>query len=159
MPGLYDAHMHLLPLGVWMAYVDLRPSVVPTLKDLLQALRERAAQTPKGEWVLGRGFNCHSAWNKMGWLPPSPDGIAMCQSVIGVDLAKNVFQLHGASLTGEVRFRRKLSRGQFLRFMCLKEFFRPAIIKALGDPLTAADRSNAVFPAQTFQNNTDFILG
>jgi len=37
--------------------------------------------------------------------------------MIGVDLAKNVFQLHGASLTGEVRFRRKLSRGQFLRFM------------------------------------------
>ncbi|WP_247886301.1 IS110 family transposase [Brucella intermedia] len=41
----------------------------------------------------------------------------MKYTMIGVDLAKNVFQLHGASLTGEVRFRRKLSRGQFLRFM------------------------------------------
>jgi transposase len=37
--------------------------------------------------------------------------------MIGVDLAKNVFQLHGASMTGEVLFRKKLSRGQFLRFM------------------------------------------
>ncbi|RWD68556.1 MAG: IS110 family transposase [Mesorhizobium sp.] len=38
-------------------------------------------------------------------------------TMIGVDLAKNVFQLHGASMTGEVLFRKKLSRGQFLRFM------------------------------------------
>lgn len=38
-------------------------------------------------------------------------------TMIGVDLAKNVFQLHGASMTGEVLFRKNLSRGQFLRFM------------------------------------------
>jgi len=41
----------------------------------------------------------------------------MKDTMIGVDLAKNVFQLHGASMTGEVLFRKKLSRGQFLRFM------------------------------------------
>ena len=57
MPGLYDAHMHLLPLGVWMSHVDLRPSVVGTLDGLLAALRDRAAVTPEGGWVLGRGFN------------------------------------------------------------------------------------------------------
>ena len=38
-------------------------------------------------------------------------------TMIGVDLAKNVFQLHGASLTGEVKFRKKLSRLQFRKFM------------------------------------------
>jgi transposase len=37
--------------------------------------------------------------------------------MIGVDLAKSVFQIHGATMTGRVLFRRKLSRGQFLRFM------------------------------------------
>ena len=36
---------------------------------------------------------------------------------IGVDLAKSVFQVHGATMTGEVLFRRRLPRGQFLRFM------------------------------------------
>jgi len=41
----------------------------------------------------------------------------MKDMMIGVDLAKNVFQLHGASMTGQVLFRKKLSRGQFLRFM------------------------------------------
>ena len=56
-PGLNDAHMHLLPLGLAMAEVDLRPSVAPTLQALLDAIAARAAQTPPGEWVLGRGFN------------------------------------------------------------------------------------------------------
>jgi len=37
--------------------------------------------------------------------------------IIGVDLAKNVFQLHGASADGAVLFRKKLSRPQFARFM------------------------------------------
>ncbi len=59
---------------------------------------------------------------EMGWLPPSLVGIAMCQSrgvqhhtkrgrqmkdtMIGVDLAKNVFQLHGADMAGHLKFRR-----------------------------------------------------
>jgi len=38
-------------------------------------------------------------------------------SIIGVDLAKQVFQLHGATVEGEVVFRKKLSRKQFLAFM------------------------------------------
>lgn len=41
----------------------------------------------------------------------------MKDTMIGVDMAKNVFQLHGAAMTGEVRFRKKLSRPQFMKFM------------------------------------------
>jgi transposase len=37
--------------------------------------------------------------------------------MIGVDLAKNVFQIHGASMVGHVQFRNKLSRTHFRRFM------------------------------------------
>ena len=38
-------------------------------------------------------------------------------SIIGLDLAKNVFQAHGAGADGSVIFRRKLSRAQLLTFM------------------------------------------
>ena len=38
-------------------------------------------------------------------------------SIIGVDLAKTVFQVHGAGTDGTVLFRKKLSRPQFQRFM------------------------------------------
>ena len=38
-------------------------------------------------------------------------------SIIGLDLAKNVFQAHGAAADGSVVFRRKLRRSQVLGFM------------------------------------------
>ena len=38
-------------------------------------------------------------------------------TMIGVDLAKAVFQLHGASMTGQPKFRKKLSRQGFAEFM------------------------------------------
>ncbi len=41
----------------------------------------------------------------------------MKDTIIGVDLAKRVFQVHGASMTGHVKFRKKLTREQFRRFM------------------------------------------
>jgi hypothetical protein len=38
-------------------------------------------------------------------------------TIIGVDLAKSVFQLHGAAADGSVVFRKKLTRPQFRKFM------------------------------------------
>ncbi|MDK3075875.1 IS110 family transposase [Sedimentitalea sp. JM2-8] len=46
-------------------------------------------------------------------------------TMIGVDLAKSVFQLHGASMVGEVKFRKKLTRPQFERFMAE---YAPAVV-------------------------------
>ncbi len=37
--------------------------------------------------------------------------------IIGVDLAKRVFQIHGANTTGKVIYRKKLSRPQFTKFL------------------------------------------
>nr|CAV30748.1 Transposase [Magnetovibrio blakemorei] len=45
--------------------------------------------------------------------------------MIGVDLAKNVFQLHAATMTGEVLFRKKLSRHGFYKFMAN---YPPAVV-------------------------------
>jgi len=41
----------------------------------------------------------------------------MMDTMIGVDLAKNVFQIHGATMTGQLKFHRKLRRPQFRQFM------------------------------------------
>ena len=41
----------------------------------------------------------------------------MQDMMIGVDLAKSVFQIHGALKSGEVKFRKKLTRQQFQAFM------------------------------------------
>jgi transposase len=41
----------------------------------------------------------------------------MEDTMIGVDLAKNAFQLHGATMTGQLKFRKKLTRSRFRQFM------------------------------------------
>jgi predicted amidohydrolase YtcJ len=56
-PGLYDAHLHLLPLGLAMADLDLRAKSAPALADILGAVRAKAARTPPGTWILGRGYD------------------------------------------------------------------------------------------------------
>jgi len=38
-------------------------------------------------------------------------------SVVGIDLAKRVFQVHGAAREGTVCFRKRMSRASFLKFM------------------------------------------
>ena len=48
-----------------------------------------------------------------------------CDTMIGVDLAKTVFQLHGTSMTGQLKFRKKLSRQGFFKFMAEQS---PAVI-------------------------------
>jgi transposase len=37
---------------------------------------------------------------------------------VGVDLAKNVFQLHGADRRGKAVWKRRLSRGKWLAVLC-----------------------------------------
>ena len=65
----------------------------------------------------------------MGWTPPTASVCQGCGvevatkeasvgevSIIGLDLAKNAFQAHGAASDGTVVFRRKLARSQVLKF-------------------------------------------
>jgi len=37
---------------------------------------------------------------------------------VGVDLAKNVFQIHGADRRGKAAWKRRLSRGKWLALLC-----------------------------------------
>lgn len=41
-------------------------------------------------------------------------------TLIGIDLAKRIFQLHGARSGGSVAYRKKLSRGQLLAVVAQK---------------------------------------
>lgn len=59
-PALDEAHMHLLPYGLGLVQVNLRPDQVPTLDALLTRIADAAAVTPKGAWVIGRGYD-HTA--------------------------------------------------------------------------------------------------
>lgn len=57
-PGLNDAHMHLLPLGVSMNEINLRPEEgVRSIDEVLRRVAAVARTKKPGEWVLGRGYD------------------------------------------------------------------------------------------------------
>ena len=59
MPGLIDAHGHLLMLGGSLEEVDLRD--VASLDEVRRRVAERAATLPEGAWVTGRNWD-QSLW-------------------------------------------------------------------------------------------------
>lgn len=60
LPGFIDAHSHFPGIGLFAVHVDLRPppaGSTTTIDDIVERLRERAAATPPGGWVIGIGYD------------------------------------------------------------------------------------------------------
>ncbi|MBA4071484.1 MAG: amidohydrolase [Gemmatimonas sp.] len=58
-PGMIDAHGHVAGLGDALHIVDLTGTM--SYDEVVARVAERAKNTPKGEWVLGRG------WDQNDW--------------------------------------------------------------------------------------------
>lgn len=56
-PGLNDAHLHLISVGLTLNWIDATPQAAPTLESLLGAIREQAASVPPGTWIRARGYD------------------------------------------------------------------------------------------------------
>ncbi|HXT50547.1 MAG TPA: amidohydrolase [Thermoanaerobaculia bacterium] len=54
-PGLIDAHSHLEGLGAFLEQVDLTGA--DSFDEVVRRVAERAAKTPAGAWVRGRGWD------------------------------------------------------------------------------------------------------
>ena len=59
LPGLIDSHGHMASLGEKLAIVDLVGT--RSYEEVVARVAERARQVPKGDWVLGRG------WDQNDW--------------------------------------------------------------------------------------------
>jgi len=58
LPGFNDAHVHIWKLGLLLTVqVDARGAAAPTLSSIIDKFRARAADTPPGTWITGRGYN------------------------------------------------------------------------------------------------------
>lgn len=65
LPGLVDAHTHIAELGESLDRVNL--TGVATEAEAVAMIVERAASTPKGDWILGYG------WDEGAWANRYPD--------------------------------------------------------------------------------------
>lgn len=59
-PGLHEGHAHIMGVGYNLLNVDLMKA--QSYAEIIDMVKERAAQTPKGEWIVGRG------WHQDKWI-------------------------------------------------------------------------------------------
>jgi len=72
-PGLVDTHTHILELGAKLAMVDL--TGVATEDEAVALVAARARSTPKGQWILGAG------WDEGAWATRYPDKAKLSAAV------------------------------------------------------------------------------
>ena len=63
-PGLIDAHLHLLALAAARDGLDCSPQAVSSIRDLLELVHGRSEVTPPGRWVRGSGYD-HLSLNEV----------------------------------------------------------------------------------------------
>jgi predicted amidohydrolase YtcJ len=62
LPGLTDSHCHIFGIGEREMRLNLEGT--DTLDSFLSKVKARVAQTPRGKWIVGRG------WIETFWKPP-----------------------------------------------------------------------------------------
>ena len=62
LPGFNDAHVHFVSGGMQLDSVQLNDAT--SAEEMKRRVGERAAQTPKGEWITG------GDWDETKWNPP-----------------------------------------------------------------------------------------
>lgn len=106
LPGFVDAHGHLLGLGQGLLSVDLTGA--GSYPEVIKRVAERAAKTPRGQWVLGRGwdqnrwpeheFQEHDALSRA-----TPDHPVFLTRIDGHAAMVNALALERAQITGDTK--------------------------------------------------------
>lgn len=105
-PGLHDAHGHVLGLGQSLQQVALRGTT--SAQAVVEAVRVRAQQLPKGQWIQGRGWDqndwADSAWPTAAQLDvAAPEHPVYLSRVDGHAAWVNTAALRAANVTSAVK--------------------------------------------------------
>jgi hypothetical protein len=90
LPGLVDSHVHIRELGQMESYLDL--TGVQTEEEAVDRVVARAATMPKGEWIVGRG------WDEGAWANRYPTKRLLSERV--PDHPVVLASLHGFAMWG-----------------------------------------------------------
>ncbi|MEM9987161.1 MAG: amidohydrolase family protein, partial [Bacteroidota bacterium] len=89
-PGLIEGHAHFMGLGQFKRNLDL--TQVKNYEELVKAVADAVAETPPGQWILGRG------WHQSKW-DPQPDltvGYQTHEALSAVSPDNPVFLTHAS---------------------------------------------------------------
>lgn len=66
LPGFIEPHTHFMLYGIWTSWVNAKTPPNKNILELLERLRRKAIETPKGEWVLAYGLE-DGAFKEKRW--------------------------------------------------------------------------------------------
>jgi len=101
-PGMTDAHAHVVGLGDKLQAVDLVET--KSYDEVIARVVERAKDTPKGQWILGRGWD-QNDWGNTNWPTHDalsravPDHPVLLTRVDGHAVLVNAAAMRAANLT------------------------------------------------------------
>jgi predicted amidohydrolase YtcJ len=101
-PGMTDAHAHVVGLGDKLQSVDLVET--KSYDEVIARVVERARETPKGQWILGRGWD-QNDWGNTSWPTHDalsravPDHPVLLTRVDGHAVLANAAAMRAANLT------------------------------------------------------------
>ena len=72
LPGIIDAHTHLMNLGQSLVQLNLKD--LPTEKEIVERVKQRAASAAPNEWILGWG------WDEGKWASNYPSNQALSEA-------------------------------------------------------------------------------
>ena len=106
LPGLIDVHTHTMEWaeGILRDQLDVTYPKVHSIADIVAMVRERAAKTPKGQWITGAGwddskFAEHRYINRRDLDAVAPDNPVYLDHVSGHLIAVNSAALKLAGIT------------------------------------------------------------
>ena len=105
-PGLQDAHGHVLGLGAALRELDLRDTV--SFDAIVAKVRARASETAAGQWIIGRGWD-QNRWPVTDWPAPgpldaaAPDNPVLLSRIDGHAALANRRALAAAGVTRDTR--------------------------------------------------------
>lgn len=117
LPGLHDAHGHLESYGDMLETVDLRGAA--SVAEIVERVVARAAQTPNGRWIRGRGWDqnlfADQRFPEHGPLSArTSEHPVFLERVDGHAAWVNARALELAGLDGDLRGRERLQGGEVL---------------------------------------------
>ena len=101
-PGLHDAHAHVVGLGASLQDVDLRGT--SSYEEVVGRVRRRLATARPGEWIVGRGWD-QNDWPEKDWpthdllTAASPDNPVYLTRIDGHAGLANRKAMEAATLT------------------------------------------------------------
>jgi len=101
LPGFIDAHGHFPGTGIFARVVDLNsPPIgeVETIDELVQRLRRKAAETSRGDWVIGLGYDDTLLREKRHPTRADLDRVSLEQAVVAIHISGHLAAVNSVAL-------------------------------------------------------------